>query len=137
MQTRAKNKKQLLHYLSTNSYLKEQFSTTAYLGTDQVPLFIKKLYNDRNRQYHLIGNDWLIKFSNGDFLDALSYLIRKGKLTVKQKREITNGIVELNKLIGLVQNGHVIQSDGSGKSKLKTNVGITVKGKKITIYYSS
>ncbi|MCE7742392.1 MAG: hypothetical protein GOP50_08015 [Candidatus Heimdallarchaeota archaeon] len=134
LKRRELNKKQLFQYLTQTPIIESLFPIPSYLGKKEVPLFIKKLFNDRNRQYHLIGNDWLIKFFNGDFLNALSYLISQGMLSVKQKRQIVKGISEFSRLVGLAQNGHAIRfSDNSKKTHLESNVKITVQGKQIDI----
>ncbi len=130
------NEKQLLKYIEKNPIVESLFSSQSNLGKKKVPLIIRKLYYDRNRQYHIIGNDWLVKFMNGDFQNALSHLVTKGLLTNKQKKRITVGLSEFNQLVGLAQNGHTFRVfDNTKKIQLESCAEITLGGKQIILYH--
>jgi len=125
LERRKLNENQLQRYLEKKSEINSLF-----------PSLIKKLYYDRNRQYHILGNDWIIKFQNGDFDKALSQLVKKQLITNAQKKRIIQGLVEFNSLVGLAQNGHTFPVfDNTKKIRLESSSTITIKGKTITFSY--
>jgi hypothetical protein len=102
------NRKQIVRYsklMKNKSFLK---SPKVKLGEAIVPQLIKKLIYDRNRQYHIIGNDWLIKFLNDDFKESLLKLVEKGIISKVVCQRMFDGLIEQNQVIGLAQNGHTL-----------------------------
>jgi len=104
------NKKQLFDYVNTNKMKHEVFNTKfTKLEGKNVPTFILKLFHDRNKEYHAIGNNWIIKFKNGDLSEALNQLVKQGKISEKTSKRLLKGMFEQNEIIALAQNGHVIK----------------------------
>ncbi len=104
------NLKQII-ILSKNLKIKDVLKTSKKrkLGKNMLYSFFVKLFYDRNRQYHGIGNDWLIKLKNGDFKTALNKLIKRRFMTYRLVKTFLKGLIEQNEIIGLAQNGHVIK----------------------------
>ena len=131
------NKKQLLDFIAEGELANTPISNEIRnLKGSKVPLFIFKLYYDRNRQYHGIGNDWLIKFRNGDFTEAMNMLVKNRVLSELKNKRITNGLLEQNEIIALAQNGHIIRKSKNATFTLHTNTNIKFDGEKTTFSYN-
>lgn len=102
------NRKQIVRYSKLMKNKSFPKSPKVKLGEAIVPQLIKKLFYDRNRQYHIIGNDWLIKFLNNDFKESLLKLVEKGIISKVVCQRMFDGLIEQNQVIGLAQNGHTL-----------------------------
>ncbi|MCE7748176.1 MAG: hypothetical protein GPJ51_07245, partial [Candidatus Heimdallarchaeota archaeon] len=127
------NKKQLLDFIDEGELKDTPISIAIRnLKGSKVPLFIFKLYYDRSRQYHGIGNDWLIKFRNGDFTEAMGILVKNGILSEQKYKRIIKGLLEQNELIALAQNGHIARKSKNATFTLHDNTNIKFDGEDIT-----
>ena len=131
------NKKQLIELLSTKE-IRE--SSIKFLENDGEEIssssFFKKLQNDRLRNYYAIGNDWIIKLQNGDFLSALNHLVKNNLITKTDYEKIISGTYKFNQLLGLAQNGHTFLLEDFKKiKKIVDHLPLEVNNQKISISY--
>ena len=135
LKRRELNKKQLIKHLSS----KEMKQFVADISTNKsadvsASSFSRKLLYDRLRNYYVIGNDWLVKFQNGDFLEALQKLVIKRILDKKTAEKITNGLYKFNQVVGLAQNGHaIVLADYKSITRITDYVHLRIKNEKISI----
>lgn len=110
LKRRELNRKQLFHYFQNKEMLNIRLLPFEIDQKDleNSSLFIKLLH-DRNRNYYVIGNDWLIKFRNKDFKKAMAKLVEQDFLTKEICEKIILGLVKQNEIISLAQNGHIIK----------------------------
>ncbi len=130
------NRKQLSEFINKGGLKNYPNKNTSSIKNESdFPQFILKLFYDRNRQYHGIGNDWLIKLRNKVFHVAMNMLVKKGFITEKIMKRIIKGLYEQNEIIGLAQNGHIIRHSPKGIVNIFDHTEIKFNGNTVKISY--
>lgn len=130
------NRKQLSEFIHGGGLKNYANKTTSSKENEsEFSPFALKLFYDRNRQYHGIGNDWLIKLRNKVFHVAMNLLVKKGLIAEEVTQRIIKGLYEQNEIIGLAQNGHIIRHSSKGIVNILDHSEIKFNGNLVKITY--